>query len=248
MSQNEKKIIQSAQHTIGKLLVTTNPALLSTSQRMGSVQPLIQLIKDNDSSDLQRFEALLSVTNLAGFDDETKNRIVAEQGLSVLSYTMFSDHEMVRRAATEAMSNLVPHTDVMRYLRQPDKLKVFVAFASDFDLNYECARAASGCLAMITGDEEIARQFCKMSNSRSMVEAVLSSGKLELMHRIFVILLNLAEYDTQWLVSSGSYTFCEVYIQNYQNQKLESLDFSSKDLELMKTTICIAKEIVQGRR
>lgn len=213
---------------------------------MGSVQPLIHLVKDNDASDLQRFEALLSLTNLAGFDDEAKNRIVSEKGISVLSYAMFSDHEMVRRAATEAMSNLVPHPDAISYLRQPDRLKVFVAFASDYDVNYECARAASGCLAMTTGDQEIAHEFCGLSNSRAMVESILSSGKLELMHRILVVLLNLIENEKQWVVSSGSLSFCEVYIQKYHNEKLESLGFSTKEIELMKTTISIAQEILSG--
>lgn len=246
ISENEKKIIRYAQHVISKLLVTTNPALLSTSQKMGSVQPLMQLIKDNDASDLQRFEALLSLTNLAGYDEEAKNRIVSEKGISVLSYAMFSDHELVRRAATEAMSNLVPHPDAISYLRKPDRLKVFVAFASDYDVNYECARAASGCLAMITGDQEIAREFCKLSNSRVMVESVLSSGKLELMHRILVVLLNLIESEQQWIVSSGSLSFCEAYLQNYHNEKLKCLGFSTAEVELMKITISVAQEIVSG--
>ena len=131
----EQKIIRYAQHSIGKILVTTNPILLTTSQRMGCVQPLIQLVRDNDATDLQRFESLLALTNLAGYDDETKQRIISERGISVLSYAMFSDHEMVRRAATEAMSNLVPHPDLIEHMQQPEKLKVWIAFASDFDQN-----------------------------------------------------------------------------------------------------------------
>ena len=38
---------------------------------------LLKLVKDSDALDLQHFEALMSLTNLAGFDDETKNWVVA---------------------------------------------------------------------------------------------------------------------------------------------------------------------------
>ena len=150
--------------------MTANPVLLIASQRMGSVKPLIQLVKDNEATDLQTFESLLSLTNLAGYDDETKQRIVSEKGISVLGYAMFSDHEMVRRAATEAMSNLVPRPDMIEYLRKPEKLKVWVAFASDFDENYECARAALGCLAMVTSNAVITQELCKLNGGISAIK------------------------------------------------------------------------------
>lgn len=247
LTELEQKIIRHAQHTIAKILVTTNPALLTASQRMGSVQPLIQLVKDNDATDLQRFESLLSLTNLGGYDDETKQRIIAERGISVLSYAMFSDHEMVKRAATEAMSNLVPHPDLIEYLRQPDKLKIWVAFASDFDENYECARAALGCLAMITIDSVISHEFCKLSMTKTMVETVLSSGKLELMHRILVAILNITESESEWIISSGTLAFCEAYIFKYHDgQESGKLHFSASDNQVMMTTVNIAKEIVKS--
>ena len=102
-SDVKKKTILMA----AKLLLTTNPSMLTTPQQMGSIKSLIELVKDNKSTDLQQFEALLSLTNLGGFDNDLINRIVAERGISVLSYAMFSSNDIVRRAATEAMSNLV---------------------------------------------------------------------------------------------------------------------------------------------
>jgi hypothetical protein len=50
---------------------------------------------DNDSTDLQRFEALLSITNVASTGEEARNKIVTENGINILNYTMFSEHEMV---------------------------------------------------------------------------------------------------------------------------------------------------------
>ncbi|KAL7482552.1 hypothetical protein ACHAW6_008230, partial [Cyclotella cf. meneghiniana] len=46
------------------------------------------------SAGLNAFEALLSLTNLAGFDNETKNRIIASSGIPIISYAIFPDHEM----------------------------------------------------------------------------------------------------------------------------------------------------------
>jgi hypothetical protein len=212
---------------------------------MGSVQPLIELVKDNEASDLQIFEALLSLTNLAGCDSETQQRIISEKGLSVFSYAMFSDHPMVRKAATEAMSNLVPHPDLIDYLRDPEKLRLFVAFSSDFEENYECARAALGCIAMITNDADISHSFCSIDNTKKMVESILSSGKLELMHRVLVSMINLLTHDSDWIISSGTLAFCEAYIHTYNgNCDAMDLNFSTSEKHLFATTVEIAKEIV----
>jgi len=97
-SDTSKNNLQKARFTIAKLLITTNPSLLQTSQRLGSISPLLQLVHDHTSTDLQTFEALLSLTNLGSLDDETKNKIISSKGLSILSYAMFSEHNMVRRA------------------------------------------------------------------------------------------------------------------------------------------------------
>ena len=104
-----KKVIRHSRHCIAKLLVTTNPTLLTSAQRLGSIRPLIQLIRDIKAKDLQVFEALLAVTNVASSGEDAQNRIVSDQGIGSLHFAMFSDHELVRRAATEAMCNLVPH-------------------------------------------------------------------------------------------------------------------------------------------
>ena len=249
-SDIEKKIILMAEHTIAKLLVTTNPSMLTTPQRMGSIKRLIELAKDNESTDLQQFEALLSLTNLGGFDDELKNRIVAERGISVLSYAMFSSHEMVRRAATEAMSNLVPHPDVLEHFRQPDKLKLWVAFSSDFEDNFECSRAALGCLAMVSQDSEIALQLAMAKHTPDMMKEVLECGNLELMHRLLVILLNFVEQGgkcKEIIISTGSLAFCGAYVQSYHDGgRSKGVEFGPEEQGLFKTTVDLSKEVVRA--
>ena len=217
---------------------------------MGSIQPLLTLVRDHESSDLQKFEALMSITNLASFNLNTKEHIIAENGIPILSYAMFSNHEMVRRAATEVLSNLIPHPKMIEHLRDHEKLKIWVAFASDFEDNFECARAALGCLAMVTQDHLIADALLLLENTKSMIKAVLESGSLELMHRILVTTINLIEHGGKCkdlVASTGTVAFCEAYVQTYQNgQKMGGLEFSEEDLKSMKITIELAKEVVLG--
>lgn len=207
------------------------------------------LVRDHDSSDLQKFEALLSLTNLASFNDSTKQRIVAERGIPILSYAMFSSHEMVQRAATEVMSNLVPNPDMILHLRDPKNLKLWIALGSDFDQDFECARAALGCLAMVTQDPEIALVLSKASNAELMIKSVLECGNLELMYRVLVLILNLMEHggdSKQLIFSTGTVAFCEAYVQTYKNGgDKHDLDLSQSDAEMMKITVDLAKEIVK---
>lgn len=216
---------------------------------MGAIKPLILLLRDHDATNLQQFEALMAVTNLASVGDETRNRIVAEKGISTLSYAMFSDHEMVRCAATEAMSNLVPHREMMKHLADPEHLRLWVAFASDYAENYGCARASIGCLAMASQDDEIAVALVGLKSFKDMTMALLESGKLEIMHRVLVLILNLIDQGgttREAVIATGALAFCTAYVDSYHDGlKLDDLNFSDADRGLMAVTVDIAKQIVK---
>ena len=229
---------------------------------MGAIKPLVQLIRDHESSDLQQFEALMSVTNLASMGDETKNRIVAEKGIGTLSYAMFSEHESVRQAATEAMTNLVPHPDVMKHLADPEHLRLFVAFAAEYQNNFGCARAAAGCLAMAAQDSKIATTMVQLKTFRETAHVLLECGNLELMHRGLILILNLIYQQgndgdnesskvpkcKKAVIDAGLVAFCSAYVDSYHDGKkaASDLQFSQADQALMATTIDIAKEIVKA--
>jgi len=55
---------REAAHAAAKILVTTNPTLLSEPLRLAAVAPLLLLCRDVDASNLQQFEACLALTNL----------------------------------------------------------------------------------------------------------------------------------------------------------------------------------------
>jgi hypothetical protein len=243
-----KQVIRFARHTIAKMLITTNPSLLTSAQRLGSIKPLIQLIRDAKGSDLEQFEALLALTNIASSGEDAKNRIVAERGIAALHYAMFSDHEMVRRSSTEAMCNLIPHEAMMKHLEEEETLRLWLAFATEYEDNYECARAASGCLAMATQAEPIAAGLVKLDKFKAEMTLLLECGRLEIMHRAFVILLNLVMHDgacREQVVSDGFVAFCAAYVASSTQNETNELDFSEEEQALLPVTIQIAQKIIE---
>ena len=246
-----KKVIRLARHCIAKLLITTNPTLLTSAQRLGSIKPLIQLIRDIKANELQHFEALLSVTNLAGSGDDAKNRIVTERGISTFHFAMFSDHSMVRTAATEAMCNLVPHKGMTEHLTNPDHLRLWFAFGIDYEDNYECARAASGTLAMASQEVIVAQEIVKLAKFRDSMTAMLECGRLEIMHRVLALLLNLVLHGGETreaAVDAGLVTFCRAYIelQNHSKEDDDELEFTEQDKQILPLTVDMAKKIVKA--
>jgi protein unc-45 len=165
---------------------------------------------------------------------------------------MFADHEMVRRAATEALCNLVPHEAMMEHLTNEEHLRLWMAFAVDHEDHYECARAAGGCLAMASQDESIALVIVQLAKFKEQVSALLESGRLELMQRALVLVLNLVAHGSttrEKTVEAGLVDFCRAYIELQQHAASgggEELDFSEQERQLLPVTIDIAKKIVQS--
>lgn len=249
-NETEKKILRQARACVAKLLVTTNPGILTVSQRSGSVGPLLKLVKDNDALDLMHFEALMSLTNLAGFDNETKNRVIAQKGLPILGYAMFSDHEMVRQAATESMCNMVPHPEMMDYLTKEENLRVWIAFSLDYEANFVCARAALGCLAMAVPDPSFAKALVKCSKFGELIRTLIECGQLELMHRVLALVVGLIEHGGECreaVLVSGVGPFCEAYLTSYsdENKTMKDFNISPAERGSLAATLSLAKEVAQ---
>lgn len=247
-TEEMKQILRNERHCIGKILVTTNPSLLTLAQRLGAVKPLIELVRDNKSKDLQQFEALLALTNIASAGEDALNRIVSERGIPALHFAMFSPHSMVRRSATEAMSNLVEHEKMRAHLLEGENLKLWLSFAGDYEDHYECARAAAGCLAMATQYKTIAEAVVKLEKFQKEMESLLESGRLEIMHRALVVVQNLVMHGDptkEAVVKCGLVAFCDAYAQTHEVGGPD-LDFSEADKALLPVTADIAKKIARA--
>jgi len=116
---------------------------------------------------LQQFESLLALTNLASHEEDCVEAILSNQGLQCLLSMQFSEHLLVRRAATEALCNMVYHPHVLASLRNPDTLKLWLALAEDYEGDLLTARAAAGGLAIASGDE---------GKERMMVSSMVRAG------------------------------------------------------------------------
>ncbi len=91
---------------MSKTLVTTNPNMLTEHQRLGAIKPLVTLCRESGATNLQQFEALLALTNILSCGPTEHEKFAAEKGVHAVHYLIFSEHLMVRRAATEALCNM----------------------------------------------------------------------------------------------------------------------------------------------
>ena len=147
-----------------------------------------------------QFEALLALTNLISTGDSVQDKFETEKGVSAVHYQMFSDNLLVRRAATEVFCNMPQHEALLKYLRQPDKLRLWLAFCEDWNNEtdpaecFKTACASSGTLAVAVSDEQTMRAVIA-ENGVSSVVALLDSHRDELVHRALVMLENMLAHE-----------------------------------------------------
>lgn len=142
----DRAVRREAAHAMAKSLVTTNPMMLSEHLRLSAFKPLIYLCKDTESTNLMQFEGLLALTNLTSCGDRERDLFIAEKGIPGVHYLMFSDHLTVRRAATETLCNVGAKEGFLKLIRNPDNVKLWVAFCEDWD-SQESAEALATALA-----------------------------------------------------------------------------------------------------
>ena len=75
------------------------------------VRPILKLLKIENTA-LENFEALMALTNLASAGESVRKRILKESGFADIEHYMYEEHQMLRRAATECMCNLVVQEEV----------------------------------------------------------------------------------------------------------------------------------------
>ncbi|KAK1943830.1 Protein unc-45 A [Phytophthora citrophthora] len=189
------KISNAAGQAMAKILISTNPNLIPSSSLFSSIRPLLDLCKGDQQ--LLHFEALMALTNIASVSEETKARIVGEpQGLSTLQYLQFSEHELVRRAATEAICNLLPNDKVIEQVfMNEEKVRLWIAFASleDEAEDFETARAAGGALAMVTQVPQVSWVVMRQGGIKAFTTIIEQGSNVETLHRALFALQNLLE-------------------------------------------------------
>ena len=188
-SNTEVGRVKAAQ-AISKILITTNPQLAFPGERvLETVSPLVRLLKSERQ--LQQFEALMALTNLASLGPKLCSKIVTEKGVHWVESLQFEEHEMLRRAATECICNLVACEEVKQLYRQEgsDRLKLLTLFSGEEDLQLK--KAALGALCILSEDQKICGLILDLKQYFEITEELLGTRDEELQFRAVYILTNI---------------------------------------------------------
>ncbi len=205
---------REAAHAVAKALVTTNPTLLQEHARLGTIQPLLYLAKDVDSTNLQQFEALLSLTNIVSLGEAEQNKFIKEKGVSHAHYLMFSDHLMVRRAACEIFCNIPTCDPLLAMMAVPEKVRLWVGLLEEYCSSIEesqtstddnnddndntekflIARACTGTLAISANEPSVAKALIQ-EDVGSVIAKLLQCGQIEIIHRALVLIIAMVDAD-----------------------------------------------------
>lgn len=104
---DDDKVQVRGAHALARIAIKSNPNTAFAGQKAYElVRPLLALMKA--SHELQQFEAVLALTNLAAMDDSrVRDAIVAQKGVEILQQLQTDDNPMIKRAATEALCNML---------------------------------------------------------------------------------------------------------------------------------------------
>lgn len=152
-----------AVQALAKLCITSSPLQVfgpDESRVKDAIRPLAALLVDQSSLLLQVFEALMALTNLAGVGPENAKRVADSDGVTTkLDLILIDDNEMVRRAATELICNLISGCEDVfnKYAGEGSdvpsgtvnsRLHILITLADVADVPTRLA--ASGALAVLT--------------------------------------------------------------------------------------------------
>uniref|UniRef100_T1JCZ1 Protein unc-45 homolog B n=1 Tax=Strigamia maritima TaxID=126957 RepID=T1JCZ1_STRMM len=152
----DKGKIQAAQ-ALSRITISINPEVALPGQRCAEVvRPILQLLHP-DCSGLENFEALLALCNLARVSETVRKNLIKDVKFDKIETYMYEDHEMIKRAATQCMVNLIFSDEMIKYFEGPnDRVKYWTLLCMEED--YETAKAAAGGLAMLT---EASKKCCR---------------------------------------------------------------------------------------
>ena len=182
----------AAAQALAKIGITANPELAFPGQRsLEVIRPLVALLKSENG--LQQFEGLMALTNLAGVNNDVRRRILKEGGVREIESLMFEEHELIRRAATEAMCNLIQLEDIAKRFHDDDveRVKLLTLFAGEEDEGL--SMAAAGALAQLTHSAPICKKMMEVKSYAEILKQICLSENMGIRHRGIYVLANLIE-------------------------------------------------------
>ncbi|KAF8204078.1 P-loop containing nucleoside triphosphate hydrolase protein [Pholiota molesta] len=143
---------------LAKLAITAAPVQVfgpNVGMMYDTIRPFSILLQHPSSNLLQRFEAIMALTNLASHSADMASRIAKSDGLmDKVELLLLEEHVLVRRASIELICNLIAGSDDIfeRYSgdtpSSASKIHVLLALSDVDDLPTRLA--SSGALATVT--------------------------------------------------------------------------------------------------
>ncbi|TFY81521.1 hypothetical protein EWM64_g2492 [Hericium alpestre] len=165
---------------LAKLAITSSPVQVfgpDSGAIYDSVRPFSLMLTSSSSNLLQRFEAMMALTNISSHSEEAAARVSSAQGLvEKVEFLMLENNTLVRRAATELMCNLLAGSEEIfeRYTgtgssagTAKSKLHILLALSDVEDTPTRLA--ASGAMATLTNAPEVARALYELDNEHHRV-------------------------------------------------------------------------------
>ena len=209
LQDNTEKGKKIASQGLAKIGITSDPRLAFPGQRtLEVVRPLVQLLKSDEG--LQQFEGLMALTNLASINDEVRKRILQEGGVPLMESLMFEEHELIRRASTEALCNMIQLEDVRKRFHSDDieRVKLWTLFAGEEDP--ALAKAAAGGLAQLSYDPELCKKIMQVKSAKEIMKELVTNENKELQHRGLFILANLVAANKEIAAELFEADFLEI--------------------------------------
>lgn len=159
---------------LAKLSITSSP-LQVFGPNIGAVydgiRPLSILLQHPSSHLLQRFEAIMALTNLASHSSDVASRVAKADGLvNKAELLLLEDHTLVRRASVELICNLIVGSDEVfeRYAGDnpgsASKIHILLALSDVEDIPTRLA--ASGALATLTAAPNVCKTLLDLQFER----------------------------------------------------------------------------------
>jgi hypothetical protein len=186
---------------LSRLLISINPShvfnagLPSTS----AIRPLLSQLTRTESStwQLNAFEALLALTNLASLDLATQDHIIRSAFDVIIDDLLLSNHTMIRRAATELLCNLMASPSCIAHFADPNaprskqRLHLLLAM-TDVD-DTPTRSAAGGALAMLLSIEDAVTAFLKQDKGVEFLLGLCEDEDEDVKYRGVVCMRSVAE-------------------------------------------------------
>ncbi|KAH9044764.1 P-loop containing nucleoside triphosphate hydrolase protein [Lactarius pseudohatsudake] len=167
---------------LAKLAITSSPTQVfgpDPGAIYDAIRPFATLLTHEASSLLQRFEAIMALTNISSQSAEAASRVAKADGLiTKIEFLMLEDHVLIRRAATELTCNLVAGSDSI-FERYSDgnaaksKLHILVALSDVEDLPTRLA--ASGALAGLTSSPNACRSLYELERDNRRIFSIFKT-------------------------------------------------------------------------